>query len=89
MTDGPDPFSNAWYRQQFTGQQFSINKCLAEYVSADERIEALVRRVSQLERDREQDRAEIGKLNDTIDKMREVYKEIRGELKNGHIPLQS
>ncbi len=80
MTE-PDLYSALWYRTQFKGQQWAINKACAEYVSAADLIEALNTRVTALEAAMEGACAELGRLRESLDenmeKMRVAYRELK------------
>ena len=85
MTD-PDIYSNAWYRKQFAGISFAVHQACAEYVSADERIEALKSRVESLETALTDAQAEIGKLRGEFEEKIELIRESYRKLKNGSLP---
>lgn len=82
----PDPETLAWWRQQIKGLQFSINQSNAEYVSADERILTLTKRVTTLEDDLESARASIGELREELETSLEKVREAYRQLKNGSLP---
>lgn len=79
----PDTYTLAWWRQQFRGVQHSMNRCNADYASVADLIEQLTARVSELEKELQQTKTDIGKLQDEmhakLDKIREVYLEIKNE----------
>lgn len=79
----PDTYTLAWWRQQFRGVQHSLNRCNAEYESAYELILELKARITTLEKELQQTKTDIGKLQDEmhakLDKIREVYLEIKNE----------
>ncbi len=79
-TDRPDEYTNLWWRQQTKGIMHSLNRCNAEYSSAQDQIEALQRRFNDLEAKLTDCYAEIGKLRDefgtSLEKIREAYRDL-------------
>lgn len=76
----PDLYSGAWYRKQFAGQQFAINKACAEYASAADLLESLTVRVTSLEAALEDARSETGRLREefqvSMEKVRDAYRKL-------------
>ena len=90
METRPDRHTLAWWREQwaevhrgYRGVTHAVNRCLADYESADERIQELGRRVQALGEQLQESQAEIGRLHaeleEKLDRVREVYQ----QLKNG------
>ena len=67
-----DEYSNAWYRQQFRGYEHQLTRMNSDWVDLWERMEALERQVETLVESRERDIAEIGKLQESLDKIEEA-----------------
>ena len=85
MTDIPDRYTYADWHQQMTGIKHLIALSAAEYVSADERIEALKDRVETLESALTDAQAEIGKLRGEFEEKLEAIRAAYRTLKNGSL----
>jgi hypothetical protein len=77
----PDQWTLAWWNEQFQevlkgyrGANHGINRALADYEEAYKEIKELRELVQSLARHREDDRAKLGELQETVEKMREWAK---------------
>ena len=84
MSDEPDRYTNAWYREKFAemvkqyrGMCFTTNSCIADYEQLRAETTRLHERMEALETMHQEDRAEIGRLKETIDKAREAFQELK------------
>ena len=77
MSDSPDEYSNAWYRQQLRGITHSHNRALSDYVDLWEEVRALRKTVEALVEIRERDAAEIGKLHERIENAAKAFAELK------------
>jgi chromosome segregation ATPase len=70
----PDIYTNAWWRTQFRGVQHSLNRCNAEYASAQDQIDVLKRQMADAI-------VEIGKLREeletSLERVREAYRNLK------------
>lgn len=66
-----EPYTGAWYRQQFAGINHRLNQQANEYLDQYNRSVALQKRVDELEAARAQDMVMIGELASKIDEMKE------------------
>lgn len=82
--DQPDPYSNAWYREQFRGLTHGFNRCLAEHKDCWEAVKKLRERTemlvtalndAQIEIGRQTD--EIAELKESMEKAREVFRGLK------------
>ena len=71
MSDAPDEYSNAWYRQQFKGVMHIMNRCNSDYIDILAMVRQLQEQVDTLKTQRELDIAEIGKLKESVARLTE------------------
>lgn len=84
--DAPEPYTAAWYRQQFAGVNHRLNQQANEQTDQYTANKALQKRVDELEAAHRNDVAKIGEQNSRIEVleswMQEIEK-IRAAKKNG------
>lgn len=66
-----EPYTSAWYRQQFGGIVHRLNQQANECSDAFESRKALAQRIAALEAGREADAARIGQLMERLDVLTE------------------
>lgn len=76
MSETPDKFTLAWWSKQFAevtagyrGATHGINRALALYDDFVSESKELRKRIDDLEREREVDRAKIGQLQERVERM--------------------
>ena len=67
-----DEYSRADTRSQFRGFQHQLTRMNSDWVDLWERLKALEEQVKTLVESRERDKAEIGKLQESLDKIEEA-----------------
>lgn len=60
--DAPDPYSNAWYRQQFSGMTHLLNRQANELADQHQALMAVKQQIAKLEAAANQDQTKIGEL---------------------------
>ena len=73
----PDEYSHLWYRQQLRGITHAHNRALSDYVDLWEEVRALRKTVEALVELRENDAAEIGKLQERIENAAKAFAELK------------
>lgn len=80
-----EPYTGAWYRQQFAGVNHRLNQQASEYADQYNRSVELQKRVDALEAGRAADKAMIGELIAKVDELKERLDKARDYIlkKNG------
>jgi len=74
----PDPYTNAWFQQQFQKMQFHWNRSMAEEAELAHQVVMLRKEVKALSDQRTQDMAKIGELQA---KMCELFERLENAAK--------
>lgn len=89
LNQKPDQWTLAWWEERFQevlkgyrGATHGINRSLAEYEDACKAIGELRSAVTQLQQDREADRAKIGELQARVERHAEFLTTLKTERKN-------
>ena len=75
----PEKFSNSWYYKQFRGQTHILNQLSAEIVGCWDAVRELRERMDSHAKALEEARAEIGELQETIEKARVAFRDLKNE----------
>lgn len=76
----PDPYTNEWYREQFSKMQYHWNRSMTEEVALQERLTVVSTSVRQLVHQRGNDMAKIGELSVKIDELTSKVVELQERL---------
>jgi hypothetical protein len=79
--EGPDKYTNAWYRQQIGGMVHILNRLSYEYTVQADKLRLLVSRLEALEQQRAVDQAEIGGIKSRLDAAAQVVAKMKKEPK--------
>lgn len=79
----PDPYTNEWYREQFSKMQFHWNRTMTAEAELHHQVLMLRKEVKMLADQRAQDMAKIGELQDRLDVASKVVAELKKNGKQG------
>ena len=79
--EGPDKYTNAWYRQQIGGMLHILNRLSYEYTVQADKLRLLVSRLEALEQQHAADQAEIGGIKARLDAAAQVVARMKKEPK--------
>jgi len=79
MTNAPDEYSNARIWQLFRGYEHQLTRMNSDWVDLWEKLHSLEDQVNSLLESREKDKAEIGKLQESIERAREAFTAMKRE----------
>ena len=76
-----DVYTNEWYRKQFAGLSHHFQRCMVEEADLQQQVRMLRKEVDQLAKQRKDDMARIGELQDRLDKASEVVADLKRQVK--------
>lgn len=79
--EGPDKYTNAWYRQQIGGMTHILNRLSYEYTVQADKLRLLVSRIEALEQQRVADQAEIGGIKSRLEAAAQYVAKLKPEAK--------
>lgn len=73
----PDPYTNEWYREQFSKMQYHWNRSMTEEVELQHQVTMLRKELRELAEARAKDMAKIGELQERIENAAKVVAELK------------
>jgi len=73
----PDPYTNEWYREQFSKMQYHWNRSMTEEVELQHQVAMLRKELRELADARAKDMAKIGELQERIENAAKVVAELK------------
>ena len=76
-----DQYTNEWYAKQFRGMRHHFERCMVEEAELAQQVRLLRKEVDELAKQRQDDMAKIGELQERLDRAAETVQAMRKQLK--------